>query len=192
MTTPMKINLLDQNTPRLGVTDIKDMLDKPGFYAFWMRTEKATCLGIDLSYALVKSSYSLVYIGIAKSIKKRQSWHWQSQFRDGNVIHGTISTFNQTLAAIIGKPYVAENESEIRKLMNDHMFVEVTYTDSLDQAVQVESDLLKGKALVEGRRLSCPLNIAKNVDHPYRAPLKAKRNEIRKLSVSIAQARRKK
>ena len=180
----MKTSLLDLNTPRLGAADVNAMANNPGIYAFWMRTGTATSLGINLCSALEKSGYSLVYIGIAKSMKKRQLWHWVTPFRDGSVIHGTISTLNQTLAALLGKPYVAENEIEIKQLMNNEMFVEVTYTDNIDQALQLESDLLQ--------KLSCPLNIAKNSDHPFCKILKSKRTDIRNVSISIAKARRKK
>ena len=172
------------------VSDIRSTLKKggkvcdetPGWYRWWCDKEAASRLLKPLEVDIDKLSHKnidgkecvAIYFGIStkgKGLNGRLKWHICQEHRPSAVINGTLSTFRQSLSALLGKKMV-NAEAAINAFMDEHCFLEFHNANDAAEAKAMESQELNNGAYFY------PINIqdAKGTPEKVRKRLK----ELRK------------
>ena len=136
-----------------------------GVYFWYVSSEGASKLGVDIKNCFQKENKYLVCIGLAKSIKQRLEWHCFEQHRESNIKSGFLSTLRQTLSALIVGNMI-HSEEPINKFMDNHMGIEYEVREDY---IEYEKNLIS--------KYNPPLNLKGNTNHPFYKTLKLKRKE---------------
>ncbi|MBD5237980.1 MAG: hypothetical protein HDS62_10765 [Bacteroidales bacterium] len=143
------------------VKEIRDILNKrqnickeaPGWYRWWCETERAERLLSQLPIedqnmlhhkTFEGKDYVAIYFGIStkgKGLNGRLKWHICQTHRPSTVKSGTLSTFRQTLSALLGLKMI-DAENEVNTFMNDYCVLEFENTkDSADAEAKESQEL---------------------------------------------------
>jgi hypothetical protein len=143
---------------------LNSLLPKESGVYFWYVNQKgAHQLGIDINQCNKKNEHYLVYIGLAKSIHQRLTWHAFDKHTPSTIKSGFLSTLRQTLSALlVGN--MNDSESTINDFMEHNMVVEFELRKDY---IEYEIELIN--------RFNLPLNLKNNKSNPFYKILKEKR-----------------
>ncbi len=137
-----------------------DIEKNPGVYRWWFHKEDAEMLlshfrssyqteGRSLQIQEIDgTSYVALYFGISNNLRRRIRWHVRGPFKS--------STLRRTLRAITAAGLEDEKAEQIVNQLIDNCYWEWDYTDTEEQAEELETAELAQK------KYAYPLNISKN------------------------------
>ncbi len=152
----------------------RNVKDAPGIYKWWFPEIVAKQLNIPIEDCTRNSEGKLLlYIGIAKSLRKRFDWHINQKHRESNIKAGTISTFRHSICSLLNNSL---QQVESVNHVIDQLDVSFEYSDSKKSALITEDLLMSQHSL--------PLNIQGN-KHSFKIPLKKHRATCKYRSLKI-------
>lgn len=158
---------------------------RPGFYRWWFKKEAAQSLTKNMDKWLKdnrfliqsfdKEEYIALYFGISKDMRGRIRWHASQKHSPSAVSKGFLSTLRQTLSALL-EIQMSKSEEAINQFLDDNCVWEWSYTDTYEDAHQVELNILATKDHYY------PLNLKDNhtIDKVALDWLKQQRKEYRR------------
>ena len=170
------------------VKEIRESLSKgvkvceetPGWYRWWCEKESASKLlnplNVNISQLLHQNidgkDYVAIYFGISKKgkgLNGRLKWHICQPHRQSAVESGTLSTFRQSLSALLGIKMV-----DAEKIVNS--FIDECYVEFHNVPDSKEAEAMESQELTHKDYLY-PINIkdAKGTPKEIRSNLKALR-----------------
>jgi hypothetical protein len=162
---------------------ISGIEEKSGIYCWWFKEDAAKQLLQQLPLSpselnriqtrvIEGIEYFALYFGISsKDLLSRFKWHISQNHTDSSVKYGTISTFRQTLSALLNKNQ-SVSEMCINDFMDENCYLEWEYNDS--------PDVIEKKELSSNDKCY-PLNIQDNktVSKDVRCKLTSLRKECK-------------
>ena len=151
----------------LRENNFKCVKRKPGYYIWWFEKEAAESLIEDMDEWLTDKGklltrkfddleYVALYFGISKNMRGRIRWHASQKHTSSTVSKGFLSTLRQTLSALLGSP-MSKSCQIINKFIDDNCIWEWAYTDTPEEARQIELETLS-----QNSPYYYPLNVEAN------------------------------
>lgn len=156
---------MENKVSELRNNKFRSIEKRPGFYRWWFKEDVAFTLIQEMNRWLPEKDrflikdfcgekYIALYIGISKDMKGRIKWHTCQKHTFSNVNRGFLSTLRQTLSALL-KIQMSVSYEEVNRLIDDNCIWEWSYSNSFEDAHQVELQVLS-------QNYCYPLNVKDN------------------------------